>query len=142
MRADVFCSECGTVLDSVEAPTFGQLWPRFATIVARAHATKPEFRASEKHRRCRFPHGLEFRLDLEARGPFETTGECVCRCLQPNCSLADRERTYNVPPEWVPAAALLFHASHEGHPFEVTYEGHVIGQSPVTQSERRAGTRS
>lgn len=46
------------------------------------------------------------------------------RCLYPSCASRQiaMEEAF-CPPYLVSALVILFHAAHEGHPLEMTYEG-------------------
>lgn len=73
------------------------------------------------------PHGAAHPLEVQVDGgPIPQDGKHTLRlvCTNGACDrLGGREWVYRVQPELTGACAIAFHAIHEGHSFELYWDG-------------------
>ena len=107
LTASVECIECRRALGELTALSRSELCGVVASLVVAAHAAQPH---------CSHP----LRVVLDDVKAIEH--ELTIRCLSRHCT---NQPPYVVtcPIEIVAAIAVIFHTSHEGHPFELTYNG-------------------
>ncbi len=102
--ATITCTECGP-LSTVTADDYRELVFRLQSEMVSAHATKPH-------------HKHPLRFELDDAGKQSSPHTIVFDCLA-----CDGHAEYEAPIEMVGAYAILFHTSHEGHRFRMTYRG-------------------
>ena len=111
MRAVVRCLDCDLDTGVIEAERTDIGYVLVPSLLS-THAAMPH---------C--PHRLAFLFRDDA-----ATAAAQFECLEVGCK-AQRAATYAVAPPFVGAAAIAFHASHEGHRFRMTY-GAIVLESP------------
>ena len=108
LSASVECIDCQKALGALPSLSRHELCGVIESLLVASHAAQPH---------CN--HAL--RAVVEGASGVER--ELTIRCKHRHCAATVPPFVVMCPIELVGALTIVFHASHEGHPLELTYDG-------------------
>lgn len=124
MQLTLYCNTCEKQLGEPVQCTPQEAGTRMYLAVLSAHVMSPH---AQSHRLCVFVDGGAEPFP-EAVPSTAAGGKHTLRivCLQPRCHKQGAELVSECTEALVPAAAVCFHAAHEGHPFALHYKDYRV----------------